>query len=454
MTMLSPHVFSGILDTSAEVITCNLSDEFRPSLSPYLSDLVSKSGLDLGQAIFLGDFVNQKYFLKGASKSDLLSVPGLTYTRSGSRFATNNAGVLVPFASNIPRITDRGLAIDVGTTNYACMPAIGSGWAAAVNGWTFSDSAVLGRDGLPARHAIRSAESTGVGLAITPTNIAVVPGNVVTMDIEVGGADGITTAIVGVRNSVIAWGDNANTVAEILSGPGSIGRAGGLATVSGLSQVTLTRIRVTRTIVTGETGNMYVLVYLGASSQSSSAGLIACPQFTKMNRVSDYIPNTSPSAAAAVEGDVIRITGLPYVWPHALIAEVEPDFSSPLSGICVLQYDAGSDQNRHLIYSDFAALVTSGGINRGASNPGGGNYSQGSPVVLAGFVDGAAVQARSTVRTGGILTLSGPPPVGLSRLCVGLDSGAGTPWRGFIRRIALIAGTVDDLHRANLVALP
>jgi len=65
------------------------------------------------------DFANNRYVINGQSYTDILSVPGLTYTRAGPAvaYAEDKAGNLVSFPANTPRITDKGYLAEWDATN-------------------------------------------------------------------------------------------------------------------------------------------------------------------------------------------------------------------------------------------------------------------------------------------------------------------------------------------------
>ncbi len=60
------------------------------------------------------DFVNQQYWYSGRDTSNLM-----TTTRASVGYAQNSAGLLLLFASGLPRITDKGLLVEEGRTNLA-----------------------------------------------------------------------------------------------------------------------------------------------------------------------------------------------------------------------------------------------------------------------------------------------------------------------------------------------
>lgn len=69
---------------------------------------VGVSGLDL-------DFANGRYALNSSPSSSFPT--GWSFSRTGAGTALTSAGVIVPFATGVPRITDRGLLVEGARTN-------------------------------------------------------------------------------------------------------------------------------------------------------------------------------------------------------------------------------------------------------------------------------------------------------------------------------------------------
>jgi len=72
-------------------------------------------------AYYLIDFINDTAVVANNSIGVLTSTPGWTYTRADAQtaYAENAAGVPIPFATGVPRITDKGILIETTRTNLA-----------------------------------------------------------------------------------------------------------------------------------------------------------------------------------------------------------------------------------------------------------------------------------------------------------------------------------------------
>lgn len=64
------------------------------------------------------DFERGIYALNGSYQSDLLSLPGFSYSRTGAATAADLSNGVVNFAANAPRRTNAGLLLETARTNY------------------------------------------------------------------------------------------------------------------------------------------------------------------------------------------------------------------------------------------------------------------------------------------------------------------------------------------------
>lgn len=63
------------------------------------------------------NFVAGRYLVQGGGSATFAAATGVSFVRASSGLAETTSGVLVPFASGAPRITDRGLLIEEARTN-------------------------------------------------------------------------------------------------------------------------------------------------------------------------------------------------------------------------------------------------------------------------------------------------------------------------------------------------
>ncbi len=317
-----------------------------------LQFLVGAGGLRPGEAVFAADFTTGRYSYLGQTYSDLLAIPGLSFSRAGARGAWDSRGRVEVFAPGVPRRTERGLKQDDSGLNYATLPATGTGWATAGDGWTFSNDTLPGPDGIVGRKLTRAALAANSSRNLSALAMPVVAGDDVTAYIGLKASDGYTSCHIGILTPDSIYGLAANATAAIVSGPGAIAAYGGTTqrVVSGLSASVHTWIRITRRIVPGD-GATASLFWGGHDVTSppnvvASAGVVAMPMLTKTAGVVDYIPNTQAATAAAAGRDELTLTGLAHHWPVTLLAEIEVVDQRGLAFVADLRSVSGLDQVR------------------------------------------------------------------------------------------------------------
>lgn len=208
-----------------------------------------------------------------------------------------------------------------------------------------------------------------------------VNGDVATVTVALLAVGSKTSAKPAIYGSTSGWGVNADTVGEILSGPGALVQAvGGLWNVTGLSPTVPTLVRLTRTFRTNESAP--AAVYL-QSSLSGAAGdqikmgrpqlergygssYIICPGVTPTTRAADIVTAASgllallaaSNATLAMRGgladktDCGNLLGVASGTGNASIA-------AALSGKYVSLYDA---TNTHMLSTAAVASVQTFGL--------------------------------------------------------------------------------------------
>lgn len=76
------------------------------------------------------NFAKNRLFVSPSRvSSDPASFAGWSYSRTGTRFSEASDGSLTSFAANVPRITDKGLAVHSGATNIIARSSDIAGWS-------------------------------------------------------------------------------------------------------------------------------------------------------------------------------------------------------------------------------------------------------------------------------------------------------------------------------------
>jgi YD repeat-containing protein len=244
-------------------------------------------------------------------------------------------------------VSTRSLANRISASDIATLKAN------AVNGnlWVTQDAAGWWKSNLTSSAAgtINGADAYQVAVAsggsysgFTAFGGTAAVGDVVTFSISVKGTATSTTASFGASGWTEIWGDDADSTASIVSGPGTLTRLqGGLWKISGLSTTTETRITVTRRYVTAQTIEAWG--YVGdtnfPATPTGAAIIVASAVVTKTSATPVFLP---PADAA---ND--RVTRNFYDNDGRLTGTL--DAEGYLSQIV---YDAAGQKTRTIAYSD------------------------------------------------------------------------------------------------------
>lgn len=177
------------------------------------------------------------YCWRGARRSTLLSVPGETFSRFSTGYASTAAGALVSFGFNQPRITDNGLLIEAASTNLflnSFSPATQTISLSATGNYTISvwgtgsvtvaaGTATITNAGSASAGSPRTINCTGTGtisvtVAGSPTAVQVEPGGFATSPIATTGTPG--TRAVDVTSTAFAYPSAFTEVFTVTLAPG------------------------------------------------------------------------------------------------------------------------------------------------------------------------------------------------------------------------------------------
>ena len=141
--------------------------------------------------------------------------------------------------------------------------------------------------------------STGTGQAVLAAPCAALPvtaGHAATFSILMLATQTQASASIGMIGTASGWGVDADTVAEVMSGPATLTQyVGGLWAVTGLSTTVPSLVRVTRTYRVIE--NAYPILYhAGGDSVVGGAVIYGRPQFEAGAVATSYIPTTTAPA--------------------------------------------------------------------------------------------------------------------------------------------------------------
>jgi hypothetical protein len=365
---------------------------------------------------FVGARTGGRPFYKGggALRPSMLAVPGSSYSRTGQELARTAGGVLLPFATNVPAITDLGLP----------------SWDARTN--------------KSANFNANPTDLTGVSLVDTGSgaSVAVVDD---TTEIAAAGLGAICTSGKVYRviaGTAIAFanitGGSLNANPHVLSayirgGAGDLRYSGGgtlvyTFTASGAYRrviSTSTAPDATRTMMVGANAGQTVYFIL---NQMEEGGCVTPPIVV--------------AGASATRGaSTMLISGLVIPNPHTLFAEwvKESDDGAAFAPAASLENGSGGE---HLIYHRHTTNAVRGYVSATADQTLGTgvlNVVQRAVVRFEtnnvnGTLNGAIAGAADTSATLNAV----------ERLYVGVRTATGSPLHGYVRRVALYPYAMPD----------
>lgn len=226
------------------------------------------------------------------------------FARASTATYVDDAGVLQTAGVNVPR-WERGLLLVEGAATNHCLHSqalgnavwTGAGVSAAPELW-----AGMAPFWLVAKLSGTTSESRGQNMK------SVSAGEPGTLTIALL-AGSVERCSVGILN--VDWGVDSDSSAAIVDGPGVISaRSGSLCTITGLSPIVPTLLRITRTHATAGTATIRVYPGVHTSSTIGDSVKVTRAQYEAAASASSYIPCTG--AAVTRAADVLTGSGLVY----------------------------------------------------------------------------------------------------------------------------------------------
>ena len=355
------------------------------------------------------DFAGQSYFKQQAQYA-LASVPGYSFTRASAGYAQNATGLLLPFLSGAPRVTDKGVLVEGARTNLLlyCRDFTNAAWV-KTNATAALDQ--IGMDGVAA--SASSLLATSALATVLQTIVSASTGRATTCYVKrLVGTGTIEFTEDGISYTDITAQINASTYTRI--------------TLTGTILNPVVGFRIT-------TSGDKIAVDFG---QCESAAFASSPILT-----------TSASATRAA--DVLTFSSVSGAYPWGLYDEFERVVDT--GGIEYLAtLDASTNERSHLLIdaSDkLNARTVSGGVTDGAA-------ATAASVSLGVHKSAGRLQANNvqacldgTLATADVATTG---PTAPTTFRIGLDASNGSSPFGYIRRAALFNAALAD---ARLQAL-
>ena len=333
---------------------------FDLAAGPYLRG--SYIGSDLARSIHKS--------AAGTLLSNIAIVPGYAFTRSGTTaYAENTAGLLLPFATNIARVTDKGLLSEVQRTNLLLYSEDLTNAVYTKTDSTITANSITAPDGSQTADLVTEG-SAGTALVGQAATVSASSTQSYSLMLKRGNTDWVSISVVDTITPVNFY----RTYINLATGALGTGDASGVATfvahrvqplANGFYRVTLTGTIGTGTSVecrsrtaSGDGGGR-----VNNGSYYRWGNQLAVSVFA-----ASYIPTTSATTTRGA--DSLAFTGLNLSGNYTIMAEIDASAISTATGYSaqhVVELSDGTDNNKvSLIRATSGALQFRGTVGGSA----------------------------------------------------------------------------------------
>lgn len=385
-----------------------------------LSMLRGRSSVDSALAALAGtnpymtlDFAGQSYFKQQAQYA-LASVPGYSFTRASAGYAQTQGGVLLPFASGAPRITDKGVLVEGARTNLLlyCRDFTNVAWV-KTNVTAALDQ--IGMDGVAA--SASSLLATGALATALQTIVSASTGRATTCYVK---------RLVGA--GTIEFTEDGISYTDI---------------TSLINASTYTRITLTGTIL-----NPVVGFRITTSGDKIAVDFAQCESAAFASS-----PILTTSASATRAADVLTFSSISGAYPWSLYAEFERVVDTGGAEVELLLGASDNDRACLLVSSADLAdmIVTTGGAQQNSSTSVAGALAIGTPYKSA--MRAAANDMRcARGGTPGSADVTGTMPATPDKVAIGTAYAGGSPSFGYVHLAAIFSAALADARLQALTA--
>ena len=400
---------------------------------------------DYGTPHFLADFIESEYRNNGPLSSSFTALTGLTFTRASTGYAQTAAGVLVPFASGAPRITDKGLLIEGAMTNLCLRSQEFDNAFWSKTNITLSADAGIAPDGtqtadlftVTSTAVTTTSIATGSAVVVSGTNCAA------TVYVENVSRTGTNASFI-LRDHTAATNKITGTLnwdAMTISGTG--------ASIARLGSTNWYRITLVDSAWTS--GNAAIL-YVGSIGLSLTAGQAWHAWGAQLEAAafpSSYIPTTTTSATRAADVASIAVSGLAY--PVTMFAEFERVVDTATNeGLLGMGAGGGEFSEVMINTIDVARGVVQDGGAAQIDQSIGNTYALGVTGRMAMRVaaNDCRIQGNGNAATDATATMPDAP----TSIYIGTRGGSGSPSFGYLRRAAVYGRAFSDAELQSISA--
>lgn len=386
-------------------------------------------------ATFGVDYVRRRGKLGTTQYADPFAIPGSTFTRASTGYAETSGGVLVPFASGVPRITDKGLLVEEARTNLLLRSQEfdNASWVintAAGASVTVTPNATAAPDGTTTADLIASSGLVNDFIRQGPT---LASGVAVAGSLFVKNSNAVTTKIQA-RVSATALDLNINWTGSVLD---SLTLTTG--TTASFTSLADGWYRVLFTYTTSET-DQWLRLFPSAPNDGKAVYAWGA-QLEAGSFATSYIPTTTASATRAADLPLVSgLSGLDS--DFSLVTEAEY-FNVPTSGASAY-VQAGSVNERFGLYRTTGSGPIHQSVTGGVATTATFSAAAGARI-LKGAAASFSANSRASFDGAAVAQAAGARPVGLSTMVLGGLSSGGSTWlNGYLRRAAIYPYAMTD----------
>lgn len=336
---------------------------------PVMSGLASLNALALSalgaSPLHYWDFTANRALFNSVDIGAVTSTPGWSFTRASTGYAQTLGGVLVPFASGAPRLTDKGFLIEEARTNLflqsqtldsATITKVGA--TVNADAYTAPDGTTT-MDGVQASaglsdHFVRQTITWTAAVHTASAYVKYVNNQWVVLQMF----DGTTncTAVFDILNGVVGATSNVTSAIESLGGGVyriSITTNAALVAAAGFASVALNNSN-TANIVTWTAAGTEIVGAWGLQAEAGSSA-------------TSYIQTTT--AAATRAADVALMTPANVNYPMTIYTQFNRTMATYPTNTVAMSVDDGAQNNRvanlvNLTTSLIGPVVASAGITQ------------------------------------------------------------------------------------------
>lgn len=388
------------------------------------------------------DFAGGVYRLGGLTLTDASALPGWSFTRASAGYGQNSAGLLIPFASGVPRIVPgSGILIEEARTNsirnntvvgaVAGTPGTSpTNWSIAVNGNSLTQQIV----GTGVENGVTYIDVRFSGTTTNSNGVTITPEGGSIIAASNGQAWSYSAYISVVAGSFTNVSGAALILDQNNSGGAYLSQLNGPA-IEGSISATLTRFSMTATTNNASIAFIkpYLFIHIFTGKAVDFTLRFGLPQAELGSFGTSPIITTGSTATRAADVGYIDLT-VPAQWTIYGQATFPANDAANNKNVGGLAAGASTANRAAIIRTAAGALqefaVSGGGVVYDQTTAASG------AITAAGAISHDGTTYRAAARGVALPSTVAAAPVGLSRLWLGIRTDGAAHWtNGYVPRL-------------------